>query len=104
MAARNPKQRAERAHNLRQQVLAAFSSKAKREGIASVMMAELASELRMSASTLYQLYPSKQALVLACVDGWAEEFAASEAARAEASHPGDSLAGFMHWLDAWADA
>jgi AcrR family transcriptional regulator len=89
---------------VRSQILDAFSAKAKRIGIRSVMMAELASELRMSASTLYKHFPSKEALTLACVERWALELAASEAAE---SSPGQRLDGFeqfMHWADAWADA
>jgi AcrR family transcriptional regulator len=88
---------------LKQQILEAFSAKAKREGIRNVMMAELASELRMSPSTLYKLYPSKEALTLACVDRWADELGAVEAAK---PHPGaqrDGFEGFMHWVDAWAE-
>ena len=40
-------------------ILEAFSEKAKRQGIRSVVMGELASELKMSASTLYKQFPSK---------------------------------------------
>ncbi|MFI5309050.1 MAG: TetR/AcrR family transcriptional regulator [Polyangiales bacterium] len=89
---------------IRTQILDAFSAKAKRIGIRSVMMAELASELRMSASTLYKHFPSKEALTLACVERWALELAAAEAAE---SRPGQRLDGFeqfMHWANAWADA
>jgi AcrR family transcriptional regulator len=86
---------------LKRRILEAFSLKAKREGIRNVMMAELASELRMSASTLYKLYPSKEALTLACVDDWADELAASEAARPQPGTERDGFASFMHWVDAW---
>jgi AcrR family transcriptional regulator len=88
---------------LKQQILEAFSAKAKREGIRNVMMAELASELRMSPSTLYKLYPSKEALTLACVDRWAHELGAAEAALPEPGVSRDGFAQFMHWVDAWAD-
>jgi AcrR family transcriptional regulator len=89
------------AEQLKQQILDAFSANAKRHGIRSVMMAELATELRMSASTLYKLYPSKEALALACVERWAGELGAAEAAE---SGPRDGFERFMHWVDAWADA
>ena len=64
---------------VRQRVLAAFSAKARRSGIRSVLMAELASELRMSAMTLYKHFASKEELVNAMVDAWALELAAIEA-------------------------
>lgn len=86
---------------LKQRILNAFSSAAKQSGIRSVMMAELATELRMSATTLYKLYPSKEALALACVERWASELAAAEAA--ESGAPA-GFERFMHWVDAWADA
>lgn len=89
---------------LKQQILEAFSANAKRHGIRSVMMAELASELRMSATTLYKLYPSKEALALACVDRWANELAAVEAAEPGPALPSNGFERFMHWVDAWADA
>jgi AcrR family transcriptional regulator len=89
---------------LKEQILEAFSAKAKREGIRNVMMAELATELRMSASTLYKLYPSKEALALACIDRWADELGAAEAAKPDSSGTGGGFEHFMHWIDAWAEA
>ena len=89
---------------LKAHILEAFSAKAKREGIRNVMMAELASELRMSASTLYKLYPSKEALTLACVDRWADDLGAAEAAKPDPRVTGGGFEHFMHWVDAWADA
>jgi AcrR family transcriptional regulator len=86
-----------------ERVLEAFSARAKRVGIRGVMMGELASELRMSASTLYKLFPSKEALVLACVDRWAMELAAAEAAEPEPDDARDDFERFMHWAEAWAD-
>jgi len=87
----------------RERVLDVFSERAKREGIRAVMMAELARELRMSASTLYRLFPSKEALASACVERWALELAGSEAAEAAPHEGHDPLERFSHWLDAWAD-
>jgi AcrR family transcriptional regulator len=49
---------------VRERILQAFSEKAKRSGLRSVVMAELASELRMSAATLYKHFSSKEELVL----------------------------------------
>jgi AcrR family transcriptional regulator len=88
---------------LKQQILDAFSTRAKRDGLRSVMMADLASELRMSASTLYKLYPSKEALALACVERWANELAATEAAEPDPRAPRDGFEQFMHWADAWTE-
>jgi AcrR family transcriptional regulator len=88
----------------REQVLDAFSERAKRNGIRAVMMGELARDLRMSATTLYKLFPSKEALALACVERWALDLAASDAAGAASVGRRDPLEQFTHWLDAWADA
>jgi AcrR family transcriptional regulator len=68
------------------------------------MMGELATELRISASTLYKQFPSKEALALACVERWADEFAAATAAGDNPEDKRDGFAQFMHWVDAWADA
>src|SRR5689334_7478438 len=89
---------------IRQLILEAFSVKAKAIGLRSVMMGELATELRISASTLYKQFPSKEALALACVERWADDFAASQAASDNPQRRRDGFAQFMHWLDAWADA
>jgi AcrR family transcriptional regulator len=87
----------------RERVLEVFSARAKRDGIRAVMMGELARELRMSASTLYKLFPSKEALAAACVERWASELAASEAAKSASREGRDPLDRFHRWLDAWAD-
>lgn len=93
---------------VREQILEAFAIKAKAIGLRAVMMGELASELRVSASTLYKHFPSKEALTLACVDRWASELAAAEAAEPKAAQTGARPRGgfeqFMGWVDAWADA
>lgn len=86
---------------VRARVLDAFSTKAKRYGIRALLMTELAAELRMSATTLYKLFPSKEALALACVDRWADELGASEQVRAKTR---TGLDAYLDWADAWADA
>lgn len=89
------------------QILDTFSVKAKRMGLRGLLMTELASELRISATTLYKLYPSKEALACACVDRWADELAAAEAVRRntrEAKSRRAGFDGFMRWVDAWVDA
>jgi len=87
---------------LRARILDAFSDKAKRSGLRSVTMGELATELRMSASTLYREFPSKEHLTMACVERWARELGAAEAAGP--AHGGDGFERFLHWTEAWADA
>jgi AcrR family transcriptional regulator len=85
-------------------ILDAFSAKAKHGGVRGVMMAELATELRMSAATLYKRFPSKESLAMACVDRWAHELGAAEAAKQDPRAPRGGFDQFMHWIDAWADA
>lgn len=85
------------------QILDTFSAKAKREGLRALIMTELATELRMSATTLYRLYPSKEALAAACVERWVDELSAAEAARRGAVAR-DGFDQFLLWIDAWAEA
>lgn len=87
---------------VREQILAAFSAKAKRFGLRALIMTDLAAELRMSATTLYRLFPSKEALALACVERWANELGAAEATKRDPARSGFEQ--YMHWLEAWADA
>jgi len=89
---------------IRAQILETFSAKAKRFGIRALLMTELASELRMSASTLYKLYPSKEALALACVERWADELGAAEAAKSDPKLARNGFEQYMRWIEAWADA
>ena len=89
---------------MRARILEAFSAKAKRNGIRALMMTELATELRISATTLYKLYPSKEALALACIERWADELGAAEAAKRDPKKYRDGFDQYMHWVDAWADA
>lgn len=87
-----------------EQIVDAFAAKAKAVGLRGAMMGEIATELRISASTLYKHFPSKEALTLASVERWADAFAAAHAA-ADNSQPGrEPFDQFMHWVDAWADA
>src|SRR5262245_45227970 len=86
MARRTPKKRASAPQvsepdqsRVRERILLAFSSKAKRSGIRAVVMGELVSDLRMSAMTLYKHFASKDELVSAMVDAWALELAAIDA-------------------------
>jgi AcrR family transcriptional regulator len=91
-----------------ERILETFSTKAKRIGLRALTMTELATELHMSAATLYRLYPSKEALALACVDRWADELGAADATQRDRSDPKaakrDGFERYMIWVEAWADA
>jgi AcrR family transcriptional regulator len=87
---------------VRERILLAFSSKAKRSGIRAVVMGELASDLRMSAMTLYKHFASKDDLVSAMVDAWALELAAIDALDWDkVDGCGSALEMLLAWADAW---
>lgn len=93
---------AQDASGVRDRILLAFSNKAKRSGIRAVVMGELASDLRMSAMTLYKHFPSKTELVSAMVDAWALDLAAIDAldlGRVEDCN--EVLERLLAWADAW---
>jgi AcrR family transcriptional regulator len=104
-----PKRKARRARGaeaesarVRERILLAFSSKAKRAGIRAVVMGELATDLRMSAMTLYKHFASKDELVEAMVDAWALELAAIRALDLEhADDPEALIERLLAWADAW---
>ena len=91
---------ASNARETKARILAAFSERAKRSGIRSVVMGELATDLRMSASTLYDHFSSKEKLVMAMVDRWSTELAAAESVIRDRSKP--PLTRFMLWADGWS--
>jgi len=86
---------------VRERILAAFSARARRAGIRSVLMGELASELRMSAMTLYKHFASKEELVETMVDAWALELAAIDSLDWESAR---SCSAVLEMLLTWADA
>lgn len=87
---------------VRERILQAFSEKAKRSGLRSVVMAELASELRMSATTLYKHFSSKEDLVLVLVERWVMEVAAAEAVTADRPEIRTPLDRVRHWAEVWS--
>ena len=87
---------------VRERILRAFSEKAKRSGLRSVVMAELASELRMSATTLYKHFSSKEELVLVLVERWVLELAAAEAVTSEPTEVRPPLDRVRHWAEVWS--
>src|SRR5262245_48163827 len=89
------------ASRVRERILLAFSTKAKRSGIRAVVMGELVADLRMSAMTLYKHFASKDDLVAEMVDRWALELAAIDAL--DLGHVDDCTAA-LERLQAWADA
>jgi AcrR family transcriptional regulator len=90
------------AARVRERILRAFSEKAKRSGLRSVVMAELASELRMSAATLYKHFSSKEELVLVLVERWVMEVAAAEALTSERPELRTPLDRVRHWAEIWS--
>ncbi|HSJ96384.1 MAG TPA: TetR/AcrR family transcriptional regulator [Myxococcota bacterium] len=99
---RVPRNAAQEPAQVRERILLAFSSKAKRSGVRAVVMGELASELRMSAMTLYKHFASKDDLVSAMVDAWALELAAIDALEWEkADDCGSALEVLLVWADHW---
>ena len=90
------------AERVRERILQAFSEKAKRSGLRSVVMAELASELRMSATTLYNHFSSKEELVLVLVERWVMELAAADALTSERPELRSPLDRVRHWALVWA--
>jgi AcrR family transcriptional regulator len=83
---------------VRERILAAFSERAKRSGIRSVVMGKLATRLRMSASTVYFHFSSKEELVNAMVQRWSAELRAEEAVIRDMSKP--PLERFLLWAEA----
>ena len=93
---------AEGPRRARERILIAFSARARRSGIRAVLMAELASDLRMSAMTLYKHFASKDELVDAMVDAWALELAAIDALDWEKARScASALEVLLSWADAW---
>ena len=88
------------ASQVRARILSVFSARAKEAGIRSVVMGELASELGMSMSTLYDHFASKEELVAAMVDGWCAELATHDALIDDKRVP--IAERFMVWVDAWS--
>jgi AcrR family transcriptional regulator len=85
-----------------ERILAAFSERATRSGIRSVVMSELAADLRMSPNTLYQHFRSKKDLVTALVEQWAREVGASQAGVVEVASSRSAIEGMTRWAEAWA--
>jgi AcrR family transcriptional regulator len=82
-------------------ILSVFSDRAKQGGLRAVVMGELATELGMSASTLYGHFPSKEHLVAAMVDRWCAELATHDALIEDPRVPVGER--FRVWGDAWSE-
>lgn len=80
-------------------ILLAFAERAI-NGVADVVLAELASELRISKRTIYAHYPSKAALVAAMLDYWATRTEAQSAARWASDE--SCVQSLKRWADEWA--
>lgn len=78
-------------------VLDAFEARAALVGIKAVVMAELASELRMSTKTLYRHYPTKADLVDALVARWVQTLVEDQEVRInDASDPVERIKAAAH--------
>jgi len=88
----------------RERIVEAFAEKAKHCGIRSVAMGDLASELRMSATTLYQHFPSKEDLVIATVERWVTDVAQREAAVLPPGKTLTTIERLLRWAHCWAEA
>lgn len=86
---------------VRETILSAFSKRAKESGIRGVVMSELASQLRMSATTLYNHFASKEELVRELVLLWVDELSASEAGQPDQG--GSPIEVLLRWSSAWAE-
>jgi len=93
------------AEAVREKILTGFSSRARRSGIRGVLMGELATDLRMSAMTLYKHFSSKDELVTAMVDAWALELAAIDALDWDnVKSCASALEVLLAWADAWTES
>jgi AcrR family transcriptional regulator len=92
------------AQQVRERILAAFSERAKRSGIRGIVMADLLHELHMSASTLYQHFPSKDDLVKASVERWASEIAGDAFAGKSSQDEKVVYDQLIAWAEAWSEA
>jgi AcrR family transcriptional regulator len=93
---------AEVSAGMRERIRGAFSARATRSGIRAVVMGDLASELRMSATTLYRHFASKDELVSAMVDAWALELAAIDSLDWDkVTNCATALEVLLTWADAW---
>jgi AcrR family transcriptional regulator len=81
-------------------ILLAFAERAQR-GVANVVLAELASDIRMSKRTIYAHFPSKAALVDAMLDYWATRAEAQSAARWSSDET--CVQSLRRWADEWAN-
>lgn len=104
MSAKSAMRPGRRGHDeeaVRERILSTFSEKARSSGTRSIVMGELAAELRMSATTLYKHFPSKDDMVTALVERWAEDLADWRAASTQ--RIGDSPTdGLMYWATSWS--
>lgn len=93
--------RAKTSSDRRERILATFSEQAKKSGLRAVVMGELATDLHMSASTLYAEFANKEELVAAMVDHWCAELATHDAIIDDESMP--IIERFLVWTDAWSE-
>ncbi len=91
----------EKTMQARQRILAAFSLRARRDGIRAVMMEDITTQLKISMVTLYKHFASKDDLVAATVDAWAHELAALDALAQQMKDRQSALNALFEWSHAW---
>lgn len=84
----------------RERVLERFTERAQAVGIRRVKMDDLAADLRVSKRTIYEAYPSKEALVRAFTEAWMARIQERVTYRRTANATGMEL--LTRWAEAWS--
>lgn len=90
-------------------VLDALEARVAEHGIRSVVMSQLARDLGMSTKTLYRLFPSKEAMLMAMVERWSARLVAAQQRRMRSSMSAEervrtAVRHLTAWRSKFADA
>jgi AcrR family transcriptional regulator len=83
-----------------ERVLERFTQRAQEVGIRRVKMGDLAADLRVSKRTIYEAFPSKEALVRAFTEAWMARIQERVAFRRTGGATGMEL--LRSWAEAWS--
>ena len=85
----------------RLEILRAFSERARRLGIRSIVMSELCSDLGVSKKTLYRYFSSKEEMVEAVMERWEQRLKSPDDPIA---HPpdGNPVNALKAWIERWS--